>query len=484
MLQPETRIRPPTETVRYARVRIAVIKGVDAGIVVDSAGKTVRVGTAESADLRLHDDTVSREHCEIELNERGFRIRDSKSTNGVRVHGLRVYDVSSGSPLEMTIGDTVLALTPLGDAETRERTSVGCFGDLLGESTKMRELFAMLARIAPTDLSVLIEGETGTGKELVAQSIHKNSARADGPFVVFDCSAVASNLIESDLFGHERGAFTGASAARAGALEEANGGTLFLDELGELPLELQQKLLRALQSGEFKRVGGRKFEKTDVRVIAATHRNLRAEIEAGKFREDLYYRLEGVPVYVPPLREHLEDIPLLVEHFLSQTDPASGASGLPASAVDMFRAHRWPGNVRELRNVVRRMQMLPELPFKLGSQSPPAPTTAQSSSSVGVSQSVAVVNRSHVDARVVRLLLGWRGTDAAYQRPDWLTLENARREFQDAFELDYLEVLKKQSGGNKTRASIWAGVSRQAIQKLVRKHDMDWSDSDTETTDG
>jgi transcriptional regulator with GAF, ATPase, and Fis domain len=343
----------------------------------------------------------------------------------------------------------------------------------------MRELFAMLARVAPTDLSVLIEGETGTGKELVAQSIHKASGRADGPFVVFDCSAVASNLIESDLFGHERGAFTGASAARAGALEEANGGTLFLDELGELPLELQQKLLRALQSGEFKRVGGRKFEKTDVRVIAATHRNLRAEIEAGKFREDLYYRLEGVPVHVPPLRERLDDIPVLVEHFLSQTDRAAGGAALPPGALEMFRGHRWPGNVRELRNVVRRMQMLPELPLKLGSQLPPAAHVQ--GSSVEVAPSVTLGNRSHVEARVVRLLLAWLGSEAAYQRPDWLTLENARREFQEAFELDYLEVLKKQSGGNKTRASIWAGVSRQAIQKLVRKHDVDWSDGDAET---
>ena len=480
MLQPETRIRPPTETVRYARVRVAVIKGVDTGKVMESAGTTLHVGTAETADLRLHDDTVSREHCEIELNERGFRIRDSKSTNGVRVHGLRVYDVSSGSPLEITLGDTVLALTPLGEAETRERTSVGCFGDLLGESTKMRELFAMLARIAPTDLSVLIEGETGTGKELVAQSIHKASTRSEGPFVVFDCSAVAANLIESDLFGHERGAFTGASAARAGALEEANGGTLFLDELGELPLEMQQKLLRALQSGEFKRVGGRKFEKTDVRVIAATHRNLRAEIEAGKFREDLYYRLEGVPVHVPPLRERLEDIPLLVDHFLAKTERNSAAAALPPSAIEMFRTHRWPGNVRELRNVVRRMQMLPEMPLKLGSQPPPAAAQVPTSR-VDVAPSVSFGNRSNVESRVVRLLLGWRGSEAAYQRPDWLTLENARREFQDAFELDYLDVLKKQSGGNKTRASIWAGVSRQAIQKLVRKHDVDWSDAETET---
>jgi len=484
VLPPETRIRPPTETVRYARVRVAVIRGRDAGKVVESAGTTLRVGTAESADVRLLDDTVSREHCEIELNERGFRIRDTRSTNGVRVQGLRLFDVSASVPLEIAIGDTVLAITPLAEAETRERTSVGAFGALLGESTKMRELFAMLARVAPTDLSVLVEGETGTGKELVAESIHAASARADGPFVVFDCSVVAQNLIESDLFGHERGAFTGASQARAGALEEANGGTLFLDELGELPLELQQKLLRCLQSGEFKRVGGRKLEKTDVRVIAATHRNLRAAIEAGKFREDLYYRLEGVPVHVPPLRERLDDIPGLVDHFLAEIAGVRGA--LPANALEMFRAHRWPGNVRELRNVVRRMQMLPEMPFKIESHTPPSEPSPVPSASTPPPPSAAALspdaaNRSHVYARVVRRLVGWLGSDAAYSRPDWLTLDNARREFQDAFELDYLEVLKLQSGGNKTRASIWAGVSRQAIQKLVRKHDVDWSDAEADS---
>jgi transcriptional regulator with GAF, ATPase, and Fis domain len=478
VIPPETRVRQPTETVRYARVRVTVTKGRDLGKVVESAGTTLRVGTAESADLRLNDDTVSREHCEIELNERGFRVRDLRSTNGLRAAGLRVYDIAASAPLEVALGDTTIAIAPLAEAETRERTSIGSFGALLGESTKMRELFAMLARVAPTDLSVLVEGETGTGKELVAQSIHAASARAEGPFVVFDCSAVAQNLIESDLFGHEKGAFTGASAARAGALEEANGGTLFLDELGELPLELQQKLLRCLQSGEFKRVGGRKMEKTDVRVIAATHRNLRAAIEAGKFREDLYYRLEGVPVHVPPLRERLDDIPLLVDQFLSGGPGARHA--LPANALEMFRAHRWPGNVRELRNVVRRMQMLPELPFNIESNAPAA-STSQPAAAAPAPEPTAAASRSNVYTRVVSRLLGWLASESGNPGPDWLTLDNARREFQDAFELDYLQVLKQQSGGNKTRASIWAGVSRQAIQKLVRKHDMDWSDAEPDS---
>ncbi|HKU44235.1 MAG TPA: sigma 54-interacting transcriptional regulator [Polyangiales bacterium] len=449
-------------------MRIEVVRGRDLGKVVESAGTTLRIGTGEAATLRLHDDTVSREHCEIELNERGFRVRDTGSTNGVRVSGLRVYDFASAAPLQIELGDTALALTPLSEAETRERASVASFGKLLGQSSKMRELFALLARVAPTDLSVLVEGETGTGKELVAESIHGASLRAAGPFVVFDCSAVTNNLMESDLFGHERGAFTGANAARAGALEQADGGTLFLDELGELPLELQQKLLRCLQSGEFKRVGGRKLERTDVRVIAATNRNLRAEIAAGKFREDLYYRLEGVPVNVPPLRERLEDIPLLVDHFLRQSDAANGRS-LPANALDMFRAHRWPGNVRELRNVVRRMQMLPELPFKIETLPPAAAGEARP----------ALAPSGQLEGRIVQRLRNWRTPDA-HTRPDWLPLEDARREFQDAFELDYLDVLKRQAGGNKTRAASLAGVTRQAIQKLVRKHDMDWGDAASE----
>ncbi|MET0386658.1 MAG: sigma 54-interacting transcriptional regulator [Polyangiales bacterium] len=469
---PETRIRPATETVRYARVRVSVTKGPDVGRVVEGAGTTLLVGSAENADLQLRDATVSREHCEIELTERGFRVRDLGSTNGVHVRGLRVFDVAASAPLELGVGETQLTITPLAEAETRERISVGRFGDLLGESAKMRELFARLARIAPTELSVLIEGETGTGKELVAHSIHAHSARAAAPFVVFDCSTVSHSLIESDLFGHERGAFTGASSAREGALEEARGGTLFLDELGELPLALQQKLLRCLQSGEFKRVGGRKLEHTDVRVIAATHRNLRAEVAAGRFREDLYYRLEGVPVQVPPLRERLDDLPLLVDHFLAEVDPSTPAS-LPAGTLAMLRAHRWPGNVRELRNVVRRLQLFPEVGF-VPAQPPTAAVEPERAHVTGGERS------SYIESRMLGRMLAWRRSDAAYTRADWLPLEHARRELQDAFELDYLYVLKKQSGGVKARAAHWAGVSRQAIQKLARKHALDWNDTEAQ----
>jgi transcriptional regulator with GAF, ATPase, and Fis domain len=478
-----------TQTVRYACYRLAVTQGVDVGQQLQRAGATIRVGTAPGADLRLNDGTVSREHCEIELNESGFRVRDLRSKNGVRVAGMRVYDISSSDALELRLGDTTLSITPLSNSETRERASDNRFGDLLGESSKMRELFAMLRRVAPTDLSVLIAGETGTGKELVAHSIHRASARASGPFVVFDCSAVSPNLIESDLFGHERGAFTGATGARPGALAEANGGTLFLDELGELPLDLQQKLLRCLQSGEFKRVGATRFEKTDVRVIAATHRDLRSEIAAGRFREDLYYRLEGVAVQVPPLRERLSDLPQLVLHFLQLSDVKATLSALPPGTLDMFRAHRWPGNVRELRNAVRRMHILPDLPFTPeladGVQLQAAGSDASLAADNGAcacAHDLVHSDRHHatafqVEARVLRLLAAWRASEAPQHRADWLTLEDARRELSDAFELDYLELLKRQSGAVKSRAANWAGVSRQAIQKLVRKHALDWSDS-------
>lgn len=459
------------ETVRYARVRVEVTRGADIGHLFEGAGTTLTIGTGPTALLRLNDPKVSREHCEISLSERGFRVRDLQSTNGIRIDGLRVYDVASTAAIVVALGDSELTITPLAEAEPRERASVGRFGDLLGEAPKMRELFAMLSRVAPTELSVLIEGETGTGKELVAQSIHQASQRAENAFVIFDCSAVAANLLESELFGHERGAFTGAHTARPGALDEADGGTLFLDEIGELPLELQQKLLRCLQSGEFKPMGGRKLRKTALRVLAATHRSLRAEVEAGRFREDLYYRLEGVTIHVPPLRERLEDIPLLVDHFLAHVSPSTERAKLPENMLAMFRAHRWPGNVRELANAVRRMHVLPELPFRVE-----APLTA----AAGLSPAGPNAEPTELE-RMGHKLSGSRTLDLAGDGvPSWLQLEEARRLVQNAFERDYLALLKQLSRFNKTRAAAWAGVSRQAIQKLVRKHDFDWGEDATD----
>jgi transcriptional regulator with GAF, ATPase, and Fis domain len=439
-----TRAGPQHETVRYERTRIAIVKGPDVGKVLEAAGRSVSIGTAQHCDLVLSDDTVSRNHCEIELTESGFRVRDNASTNGVRAHGARILDAVFTGAVELSVGETTLSVTPLSETEARERTMAGRFGDVHGSSRKMRELFAELERFSPTNLSILLEGETGVGKDIVAESIHRASERADGPYIVFDCSAVAPTLIESELFGHERGAFTGAVGERKGVFEEADGGTLFLDEIGELPKDLQPKLLRALEKQEIKRLGARKTQKVNVRTIAATNRNLLAEVERGNFRQDLYYRIATARLLVPPLRERIEDIPMLVTHFLSIEAPKLAPSSIPPHVWQMFSAHRWPGNVRELRNAVQRLVVAPELSL---SQGPQQGTSSDASAP------------SDGDAK---------GDPLASLVP----LRIARRHAADAFERDYLRTVLGRTEGNVTRAAAIAEVSRQMIQKLMRKHDL------------
>ena len=432
-----TRVRGPRIVVRYAKVRVEVVSGPDAGMRADVAGQTLKIGTAEDNGLVLTDDSVSRSHCEVEPVAGGMRVRDVGSTNGVFAGGVRVYDAVLPFGSRLRLGDTELALTALAETVEREQTTRDRFGDLLGASPRMRELFADLERIAAADVTLLIEGETGTGKDIVAESVHRASARGAGPFVAFDCGAVSPTLIESELFGHERGAFTGATQAHAGVFEQADGGTLFLDEIGELPKELQPKLLRALDKRHIKRVGGTNVVAFDVRVIAATNRQLRAEIARGQFREDLYFRLAAAHVTVPALRERMEDLPLLVEHFLSLERGALSASArdLPSEVWDLFRAHRWPGNVRELRNAVQRFLVTPD--------------------------------------RALRDLAGGdqpSSGGAVLHGTELLPLRVARREANDAFEREYLALALKIAGGNVTRAATIADVSRQNMQKLLKKH--------------
>jgi len=402
---------------------------------------TLRIGSSSDNDLVLSDSTVSRRHCSISPVGGGLRVRDEGSRNGVFVAGARVLDAIYSTSFSIQVGDTVLMVEPLADQVSREQASRDRFGDLLGRSSCMRELFADLARIAATDMALLIEGETGTGKELVAESIHRASARAEEPLVVFDCSAVAPTLAESELFGHERGAFTGASAARAGVFEQADGGSIFLDELGELPKDLQPKLLRVLEKREVRRLGSQRTITVDVRLIAATNRNLAAEVTLGNFREDLYFRLAGAHVYVPPLRDRMGDLPLLVEHFLSCAKPPRSAAEIPSAVWDMFMAHRWPGNVRELSNAVQRLLVMPDRPL----HSMSAPTTASTSSAPTAAGAEAP-------------------TDPAPP------LRVARREATEAFERQYVEGVLARTAGNVTRAAAVAEVSRQMMQKLMRKH--------------
>jgi transcriptional regulator with GAF, ATPase, and Fis domain len=438
----ETRASGRAQVVQYAKTHIAVTAGPDTGARIEVAGSLVRVGTAVENDLVLHDDSVSRRHCEIESGISGVRVRDVGSRNGVWIGSLRIVDAILDAPLlhptTLTLGDSQLTISEGGGTVDRLQATSHQFGDVIGASARMRELFADLDRISATDLTLLIEGETGTGKDVVAEAVHRASARAEAPFVVFDCGAVAPSLAESELFGHERGAFTGAVAARAGVFEQADGGTLFLDEIGELPKDLQPKLLRVLEKRQLRRLGSAKTIDVDVRILAATNRNLLAEVQRGVFREDLYFRLAAAHVSVPPLRERLSDLPLLVAHFLSLEDPPRSVHEVCSETWEMLNAHRWPGNVRELRNAVRRLFVTPERLLAPGGATPVA----------------------SFDPLPPEELPGASA----------LPLRIARQEASDKFERGYVHAILKRTGGNVSRAASLAEVSRQMLQKLMRKH--------------
>jgi transcriptional regulator with GAF, ATPase, and Fis domain len=324
----------------------------------------------------------------------------------------------------------------------------------------MRRLLANVDRVARTPAGVLIRGETGTGKDAIAQRIHALSDRASGPFVVIDCSALSPSLAESELFGHERGAFTGAQSARAGLFEEANGGTVFLDELGELPKELQPKLLRVLEQRMVRRVGSSRQVPIDVRVVCATHRDLRTEVARGRFREDLYYRVAAITLEVPALRERLDDLPLLVEHFMQQDGSTLRPDMLPAGTWRQLEEHAWPGNVRELRNVVQRLMITPAQPFEERRSLAPVndfmvePVRMESWGAPAAP--IAELPRSSSRRTAVDV--------------DLPGLRAARRECMSTFERDYLVRVLEATDHNVTRAAKVAGVSRQMIQRMMSKH--------------
>jgi two-component system response regulator GlrR len=316
--------------------------------------------------------------------------------------------------------------------------------ELVGRSPGIRDLRRELEQLAPSEVTLLLEGETGTGKELVAECVHHHSPRHRGPFVVFDCGAVAPSLIESDLFGHLRGAFTGAVSSRAGVFEQADGGTLFLDEIGELPRELQPKLLRLLERRESRRVGGTRSELFDVRVIAATNRDLAREVRQGTFREDLYYRIAAARLVIPPLRDRLEDLPLLIDRFLLGDVRQRRCTDLPAELWRRLRAHRWPGNVRELRNLVQLFMVNADRALEsLGSvDGDLAPFPGESDDPVPPPVRPAAPHPLRV----------------------------ARRQAMEAFERRYLQELLAAADGNVSRAAALSEVSRQMLHRMIRRH--------------
>ncbi len=309
------------------------------------------IGRKPGCHLVLADRKVSATHCEVVATDRGVRLRDLGSSNGTYVGDIRVVEALLDGAVVVRCGDTELEFRP-GGVERVTVSKSEQLGPLVGGTPAMRALFGKLRVLAPTTVSVLVEGETGTGKELVAQAIHETSERAKGPFVIIDCAAIPPNLAESALFGHERGSFTGAERKRVSPFVEANGGTVFLDELGELPLDVQPKLLRVLAEQRVKSVGGDEYVPIDVRVVAATRRDLLHEINRGAFRDDLYIRIAQARVTMPALRERAEDIVPIVRHMMEQAGKGAAFKRVPVEAIDRLMRHDWPGNVRELRNVV------------------------------------------------------------------------------------------------------------------------------------
>jgi transcriptional regulator with GAF, ATPase, and Fis domain len=414
------------------RFRVAVITGPAAGARWQQPQERCAVGSHPSNDLVIDDATVSRFHCELAIARDAVRVRDLGSRNGTVVGCATVRDATIGNGAVLALGDSEVRIHVDPDHVEIANSERAAFGGLIGDSDAMREVFLQLEKIAASDATVLIEGETGTGKECAAEAIHDASARAARPFVVIDCSAIPANLLESELFGHEAGAFTGAVDRRLGAFEQASSGTVFLDEIGELPAELQPKLLRALEAREFRRVGGQTTVRCDVRIIAATNRDLRAEVNRGSFRADLYYRLAVVRLGLPPLREHAGDIPRLVTHLLERIDasPAIIAELTAPDYLAALAAAPWSGNVRELRNHLEQCAVFGERRLP-NAPAAPHPATA-------------------VDASV--------------------PYEVARRQALDAFERAYVTKLLATAEGSVTAAARAAGLNRAYMYRLVRRH--------------
>ncbi len=437
-----SRVSPPFK----GAFEVRVIEGPDAGkflVLDDASPPRSYVGRSSTCELALDDQRVSRKHLALELHGSELVAIDVGSSNRTFIENIVGKEVILRGGERITLGGTVLIVRRVEDATSEPLGTMTAFGKLRGASREMMRLYPLLVRLAASTVPVLIEGETGTGKEVLAEALHEQGLRARGPFVVFDCTAVAPSLLESELFGYERGAFTGAVGARAGVFEEANGGTLFIDEIGDLELSMQAKLLRAVERGEIRRVGSSKTVRVDIRILSATRRDLDGMVQAGLFRDDLYHRLAVARVELPPLRRRVGDVAPLVDFFFRQSghDPAT----LPMGLLARWETHDWPGNVRELRNAVLRYAEIGDLAeWQAKAQAPPRPSEAPSGDDELV--------------RGIRRLLG-RGAPFAV----------ARDEIIEAFEREFLDDVIRKTGGNLTKAAEAGGFSRRHLHRLLGK---------------
>jgi DNA-binding NtrC family response regulator len=418
-----------------------VIEGPDMGRAASLRGGSITVGSDPGCDLLLSDPRVSRRHLEITATAGGFEVRDLGSKNGTMFEGAAIHTATLGAGATLRLGTSYLRIQPEAHGLALPPSERRRLGELVGESLAMRELFTILEHAADSEVTVLLEGETGTGKELCARAIHEHGARRRAPLVALDCGALPEGLVESELFGHLRGAFTGAMQARKGAFVRASGGTLFLDEVDSLPLALQSRLLRALESRRVRPVGGDDEVEVDVRVIAACQRDLALAVARGEFRPDLYYRLSVLRVGLPPLRAHREDLVISVAELLARRGFEADAKTITGANLERLIAYAWPGNVRELRNVLDRALAL----------SPGARSFAE----LRVSLPGEEFGPNLGDALAVR-------TDLPYAE--------AKQQLLDGFEARYLADLLARHDGNISAAARDAAVDRKHLRALLRKH--------------
>ena len=440
--------RDGQQSITFQKFKLVEEQGPEVGreLVIDS--ERIRVGSAPDNDLIIEHETISRYHASIEATSAGHRILDMDSTNGVQLDGCWVMDALLHPGARLRLGDVTLIYEPL-----RERVEVPLspntsFGTMLGHSVRMRAMFRLIERVASMDTTLLLTGETGTGKGLLAEQIHRFSHRSTKPFQVIDCATIPPNLMESELFGHLRGAFTGALQTTKGAFQQADGGTIFLDEIGELLPPMQTKLLRVLESQEVRPVGSPSSFIVDVRILAATNRNLKAAVAARQFREDLYFRLNVIEVKLPALRERKEDIPHLARAFL--TEFTKDQQRLDEGAMRLLLSHSWPGNVRELRNVIERLARL-------------------------VDDNV-IQRESLLATSALQTCLNPQSAKACLSGD--IPIADAR----ELFEKEYIQALLRHHEFNVSAAARTAGVHRQSLHRLMRKHGIRSTDRFTDAS--